>query len=325
MAPSPRILVHNGRLKLTALGLSVFLWALVQTEPRNAEIFSPVPIVVEVSDTSWAVSGSPDPADVELRISGPAREMVRLARSGTSVRIPVRDVGSTDTVITLRRDWVVLEEGSGLLVESVTPATVRVAFEEAVSRVVPVALRTTGSLPRELALASPIGVNPVVARIRGPGSRLEAVDSVRLRPLDLSAVTASGVMEVALDTLGLSGVRVAPWVATVGIRVEERVERTIERIPVIAQPSFDPFDLTVEPAEVDVLLAGASSLVEAVDPLDLRVWVTPERLEGMAPGEERRVPLRLDGVPELLTGEVRVETVTVRRAAGSVDPSGGTP
>lgn len=323
MAITPRSLVHNWRLKLTAVGLSVFLWALVQAEPRDAEIFAAVPVVVEVADTAWAVSGLPDPAEVELRISGPAREMVRLARAGTSLRIPIREVGSTDTLVTVRRDWVHLGEGTGLMVESVTPSFIRVVFEPAVSRVVPINVRTAGILPPELALASPIGVNPPVARIRGPASRLEGVDLVRLRPLDLSRITASGVMEVQVDTVGLTGVRVVPGVATVGVRVEERVERTFSGIPVVAQPAFDPAELTIEPSRVDVVLQGALTLVTAVDSMDLSAWVTAEGLEGMAPGEERRVPVRLEGVPDLVFGQIPVEMVTVRRRSDAPIPGDG--
>ena len=324
MALTPRTLVHNWRLKLTALGLSVFLWALVQTEPRNADTFSPVPVVVELADTAWALSGAPQPAQVELRLSGPAGEIFRLARTGTSVRVPVRAVGSTDTTVILRRDWVVLEEGSGLIVESVSPASVRLGFEAAVSRAVPIAVRTVGDLPPELALASPIGVNPPMARVRGPTSRVNAVDSVRLRTLDLAQIEASGVVEVAVDTVGLTGVRVTPANATVGIRVEERVERTVPGVPVIAQVGSSPEGVTISPEGVDVVLQGARTLVMSVDPMDLRVWIPAEVLAGIAAGEERRVQVRVEGGPELVSISVPDPTVTVRRAAGD-DPAGETP
>ena len=152
MSFTPGALLHNGRLKLTALGLSVLLWALVQTEPRNAETLPAVPVFLDVSDTLWSASGAPDPAVVEIDLSGPAREIIRLARGGTQIRVPVSAVGSQDTLITLRRDWVVLGEGSGLSVESVTPAAVRVAFEKAIGRSIPISIRTQGVLPGHLAL-----------------------------------------------------------------------------------------------------------------------------------------------------------------------------
>ena len=36
----PGVVSHNWRLKVSALGLSVLLWALVQTDEGNAETFS---------------------------------------------------------------------------------------------------------------------------------------------------------------------------------------------------------------------------------------------------------------------------------------------
>jgi hypothetical protein len=175
-----RALIHNWRLKLAALGLSVFLWALVQTEPQNAETFSAIPVKVELTDTAWALSAPPQPPTVDLRLSGPAREIIRLAREGTSLQVPVRDVVASDTLVSLRRDWVDLGEGHGISVESVTPSTVRLSFEPAVSRAVPLSLRLKGALPDRLALASPIGLNPQMARVRGPASRVQGLDSLPL-------------------------------------------------------------------------------------------------------------------------------------------------
>lgn len=324
MALFPRVVAHNWRLKLSALGLSVFLWALVQTEPRNAETFS-VPVTVEISDTAWAASGAPEPSVVELRLSGPAREIIRLARQGTLIRVPIRSVGSSDTTVTLRRDWVGLGDGTRLTVESLSPSAVQIAFEPAVTRAVPLAIRTSGRLPSHLALATPIGVNTGVVRLRGPASRLEGLDSVRLRPLDLSDVSASGVFEVPVDTTGLGGVRITPVIATLGVRVEDEVERVLSGVPVITQSEGGEVHVVVSPLTVDVTLRGARTLVTAVDPLDLRAWVAPELVRAMAPGEERRVPVRVEGIPALVVYEVAEELVTVRRVSDADDASGDAP
>jgi YbbR domain-containing protein len=312
----PGVVVHNWRLKISALGLSVFLWALVQTEPRNAETFT-VPVTVEVSDTAWATSGFPEPSTVELRLSGPAREIIRLARQGTRIRVPIHSVGSSDTTVTLRRDWVGLGDGTRLTVESLSPSTVQIGFEPAESRAVPLAIRTTGELPANLALATPIGVNTQVVRLRGPASRLAGLDSVRLLPLDLSKVAASGVFEVSVDTGGLGGVRITPLSATLGLRVEDVVERVVTGVPVIAQSDGSDGAIVARPVSVDVTLRGARTLVAAVDPMDLRAWVAPELLRGMVAGEERRVPVRVEGVPQLVAYRLAEDLVTVRRTAGA--------
>lgn len=320
MHPLSRILVHNWRLKLSALGLAVLLWALVQTEPREAQTVDGVPVAVDVADTAWTVSGAPQPAMVELRLSGPTGEIIRLSRAGTVIRVPVAQVGSSDTLVTLRRDWVELGAASGLYVESVFPPAIRVAFEPAVTRVVPIAVRTTGVLPADLALASPIGLTPAVVRVRGPASRLELLDSVLLRTLHLPEVRSSGVLEMAVDTAGMAGIRVSPATATVGVRVEPRDERVLPGIPVIAQDGVSRQPLAATPAEVEVVLRGARTLLAAVDPQDVRAWVDPELLRDLAPGEERRVPVRVEGIPALIVAELPVQTVTVRRNPAGEPP-----
>ena len=87
MATRSQALAHNWRLKLSALGLSIFLWALVQTEPSNQETFASVPVHVQIADTAWTTSGPPTPAVVEIRLGGPAREIIRFAREGMTLKI----------------------------------------------------------------------------------------------------------------------------------------------------------------------------------------------------------------------------------------------
>ena len=214
MATATHALVRNWRLKVSALAMAVFLWAVVQTEPRTEETFPSVPVRVEISDTMWTVSGAPAPATVDLRLGGPAREIIRLAREGATLRVPIATVGSQDTVVSLRRDWVELGQRSGLIVESVSPLVIRISFEPAVTRRVPVSMRTRGSVRDGLALAMDVAVNPRLVRVRGPESRVRGLDSIALQPFDLGRVTDSDIFTVAVDTSGLAGASVVPQTVT---------------------------------------------------------------------------------------------------------------
>ena len=314
MTTPTQALSQNWRLKLAALGLSVFLWALVQTEPSNQETFVSVPVMVQVSDTGWTTSGAPSPSTVELRLGGPAREIIRLAREGMSIRIPIDVVGSQDTLIVLRREWVELGQRSGLSVESMSPSTIRVSFEEAQTRLVPVASRLVGRVRDHLALAAPVEVSPQIVRVRGPRSRVEGLDSLRLEAFDLSDVARSGAFTVSVDTTGLLGASVVPTTATIGVRVEDMIERVLDGITVqaIADPGED--QVVADPSVIQVRLVGARTLVTSLDPERLRVWVLPEYVQGMAPGEERVVNVRIEGVPALVTAIPGTDRVTVRRA-----------
>lgn len=314
MSGPTRVLVHNWRLKLSALGLSVLLWALVQTEPSNQETFSSVPVRVQIADTGWTTSGPPTPANVELRLAGPPREIIRLAREGTSVQIPVSAVGSQDTLITLRREWVQLGQRAGVSIESLSPPNVRVSFERAQTRLVPVSARLVGRIRDHLALASGIDVSPQLVRLRGPESRVTGLDSVPLEPFDLSEVNRSGAFTVPVDTSGLLGASVVPQTATLDIRVEELVERVLDDITVEAQADPGEAEVVVDPASIQVRLSGARSIVTSLDPERLRVWVPSEMLDGMEPGEERLVRVQIEGVPQLVTAVPGTDRVTVRRA-----------
>ncbi|MDH3424479.1 MAG: YbbR-like domain-containing protein, partial [Gemmatimonadota bacterium] len=258
----PRSLLRNWRLKLSALGLSIFLWALVQTEPLSQETFSSVPVVVEIADTLWTTTGSPTPPTVELRLGGPAREIIRLAREGTSVVIPVSAVGSRDTVIAIQREWVQLGQRAGVTVESVSPATLRVSFEQAVTKSIPLSLRLQGELPADLAFSNEIGVNPQAVMVRGPESRLGGLDSLALEPLDLSSVRDSDIFTLAVDTSGLAGASVVPRDVMVGVRVEPLVERSLEgELVVHADARGYSVPLIVDPVSIRLRLEGARTLV----------------------------------------------------------------
>lgn len=320
MAFSPGGLVHNWRLKAAALGLAVFLWALVQTEPLSQEVFTSVPLRVEVLDTAWTISGPPSPPTVDLWLGGPAGEIIRLAREGPSVRVPVDAIGTQDTVIRLRRDWVRLGDRRGVTVENISPSDVRIAFERAMTRTVQVLPRLQGSLPEHLALAEDISLTPSQVRVHGPRSRIENLESMRLEPLDLEAVAESGVFTLLVDTTGLAGGWVVPTTVALTIDVEAEVERTLGGLAVVL-PGAEQRDLVVSPRSVQVRLTGARSLVTGVHQSMLSVRVAPEFLDGMLPGEERRVPLQVDGAPGLVILSPVPDVVSVRRATGQAPSS----
>jgi hypothetical protein len=319
MARAPRLLTENWQLKLAALGLSVFLWALVQTEPLSQETFSSVPVVVAVTDTAWSLSGAPSPDMVELRLGGPAREIIRLAREGTSLRIPVTRVGSRDTAVAVQREWVQLGVRAGVTVESVSPSVINLRFEPAASRTLPLALRTQGALPPDLALSSPVGVSPESVVVRGPQSSLLRLVSVPLEPLDLASIHESGVFTIAVDTAGLGGAIVEPSEAVLGVRVEPLVERVLSRVPVQVDAAAGPPEVIVEPSVIELRLSGARTLVTAMDLTLLQVSVPSESTRGLLPGEVRRVRFEVTGLPPLITAVSSTETVTVRRAVGERD------
>jgi len=313
MPPASR-LFHNWRLKLSALGLALFLWAVVQAEPSNRETFSAVPVQVEITDTSWTLARPVEPQTVEIRLGGAAREIIRLAREGTALRVPVNSVGSRDTVIALRREWVEAAQRPGVTVDLVSPPTIALSFEPAVTRLLPVAPRLQGQVGGGSALAGEIAANPQLVRVHGAESRVAALDSIALLPFDLGAVTESGIFTVSVDTTGLAGASAVPATVSLGVRVEEMIERVLSGIEVRVDAGENQPELVADPGEIEIRVTGARSLVAGLDPDEVEVFVAPELILGMAPGEVRRAPVRITGIPPRVTASAVDELVTVRRA-----------
>lgn len=314
----PRIVTRNWRLKLSAFGLAVFLWAVVRADPSDTNTVTSVPVVVELSDLDWTLAGPPTPSSVDVRFAGSPRDFPRLGREdGPVVHVRVESVASTDTVIELERDWVAFSGRPGVLVQDISPSEVRLTFERTRAAAIPLFLRTTGELPRGVALAQPLALNPPTLRVQGPASRVEALDSIPLGPLDLGSVDRTDQYRVPIDTAGIGALTFSATQATVSVRLEQAVEQTFNGVPV-ALPEVEGLDdeaLGVQPTTVDVTLRGGRTRVEQTDPTALRAVIPEEAVRDMEPGEIRTVPIHVRGVPELVRAFSTSDSVRVRLAA----------
>lgn len=292
--------------------MAVFLWVLVRFEAPAQDTFS-IPVRVQVSDPAWTVLGDPDPVEVNVRFSGPVGELSRLRWGGTSILVPVADGGEGSATVALREAFLAVQGYQGIHVEDFSPAIVRVQLDRVAARTLPLRVRTFGELPRDLALTRAIEAAPLVVRVSGPQSIVSLMDTLDVVGVDLGDTTLEGVIMTDIDLNGLSGVTVVPDRVSIRIPVEEAIERIISSIPVSTDPSPWPGQLVVEPAVVDVEVYGARSRVNGMNLDVLQASVPLSSVQGMRPGEVRRVPVVIQGLPPILTVRSAVDSVLVRR------------
>lgn len=319
MAVLPSALTRNWSLKLASLGLAVFLWAVVRAEPTGRETLAGVPVRVQVGDLDWTLEDEPAPAAVEVHFAGPVREILRLNRTGTSVLVPLERVTSEDTVVQLRRDWVVMDGATGLVVDDIVPATVRLSLARVVSEPRPVAVRTRGELPEELGLAAPLSTSPPVVVLRGPAGEVAAVDSVPTVSVDLGRLTGSGVLELPVDTAGMGGLVVNPLEVQLRVQVDTVMERFISGVEVELPEGADP-SLVVEPASLGVNLIGPRTLLVRPEARAVRLVARLPSGAAPEPGQSIRVPVAVVDAPGLVRSRPGADSVTVRRPGGGPAP-----
>ncbi|UCC26989.1 MAG: hypothetical protein JSU98_07750 [Gemmatimonadales bacterium] len=311
----PRFVTHNASLKLLAFVLAVFLWAIVPGAPQAGETLTDVPVRVQVADPDWVQAAPPEPAEVQVRLSGPTREIVQLAREGTTIRVTVDRISSPDTTVALRRDWVALTGAPGVIVEEVAPGAIRLQLEPAKSGALPFEIRTRGALPAGMALAAPLAATPPLARVRGPTRLVDELETIPLLLLNLGGIDESGIFDLPVDTSGLGSVLVTPQRASVSVQVEPAVERTRVGVPVEVADGPD-YNLLLEPDTTEIRIFGASGRLAVANLAGIRAVVDGRLLQEMEPGQSRRVPLGLREVPFLLTAVAGADSVTVIRPLG---------
>lgn len=312
----PEVLTRNWQLKLSAMGLAVLLWTVPELGKEGSQVLENIPVRVQLNDPEWALIQEPLPATIQLTLSGPSRELFALGLDRPSIVIPVDQVSASDTAVLLRSQWVRMSVGEDVVVVELVPNLVNLSFEPMEVGAVPLRPRLSGVLPEGLSLAQLPEVTPNLVRVSGPRSRVEVLETLALSALDLSQVMGSGDFPLPLDTAGLSGMAFSPQRASVHIEVEETVERSFADLPLTIPVLADDPQLQVRPSVVTVILTGARSLVEGVDPLQLRVTFSRVAAASLSPGEEQRISLSVDGVPGLVVVRVEPEWVLLRRPAG---------
>jgi YbbR domain-containing protein len=310
---------HNWTLKASALGIALLLWVAVRVDAPSRHELTNVPVRVDLQDPQWALLGEPTPSTVMVRLSGSSGELIRIVGERPSVVIPLDDIASADTTVLLRTQWLRVQDRGGVVVEGIQPATVHLTVEPVERLSIPLAPRMIGALPGRLALAQRPQEVPPEVRVIGPRSRVLGLDSVPLVPIDLSAVSNSGRLTVAVDTARLSGLPIQPSEVSVEILVEDRIERVVTGLPVTLPNGLGGManDLEISPATVSVILRGARSVVESTDPRALRVVVQVEDDGLPEPGEEGVFLVRLAGLSDLLEGTIQQSDVVLRRRGGS--------
>jgi YbbR domain-containing protein len=307
------LLTRNLVLKVAAFGMALLLWVSVRAERQDRRTIPSVPVQVELSDSDWTLRGDPLPATVEIRVSGPARELFQLALERPVVVVPVDQVAAGDTAIVLSREWVRMGSHPGVSIDDIQPSSIRISLDRVASAWRPVAPRIQGELPSDLVLARDPTPEPSSVRILGPAGRVQEMDSIRLLPVDLGRVRGDQAVRVAVDTSGFGRVRVSPDTVTLRFPVETPAERILTNVPLELLPEGVLSDVELPETAISVVLRGAREAVESVTRGDIRAVVDVVGLLELEPGEEMEVPVRIEGLPALVTGRSNPVRVTVRR------------
>jgi hypothetical protein len=251
-------LTANLPLKLTSLGLSVFLWFLAAAE-EPASTLVPVDVAVQPPSGRTVVHA---PRQVRALVTGPRRELLKLSTSPMRLLRILPDTTAADQVqLDLTPGELELPRGVDVHVQDVEPRTVSIELDSTFQRVVPV--RADVHLPAELPRAER---DRGGARHRASARSARGDPAHRLRPNGDPRGRAgrrAGRANPRPRHVGLRRVRAEPGQVTVRVTLEPLGERTLTRVPV-RLPSELAASVRAERATVEVRVRGPATRLGAL-------------------------------------------------------------
>lgn len=223
-----RFLTENWALKLAAIGLAILLWlAVTANEPQRAA-FRNIPVEVDLRDPDWRLQRI-EPPNLTITVQGPRGELVELGGDPPRIVLPVETVNDTVESQVVPLQWIQFPPGiRETRVLDLRPDTIELHYQRLDTRTLPVRVTTRGDLPEGMTLSLPISTSPSTIEVRGPATTLEQLDSVPLVPVDLSGLTSTTNVPVAVDSAEFDLLDFDPAEVNVVLRV----------VPVDSQPGL---------------------------------------------------------------------------------------
>ncbi len=276
----------NWMLKLISFFFALFLWYFVVGEDKvDMSLSVPVEIVNLPADLTISNQFK---RDLEITVTGPRGLMRNLSQQHISRPVDLSKAKPGPQIIKNTADSIPLPRGVRLM--RVRPTDIILQLDKQIEKDIPIQSATTGTPPPGYYLGGII-LEPASIRVNGPQGVVALENSISTEPIDLSRLTASSSITVALELspaiLDLVG---EPFV-TAHITLKEKMhEATIKNIPVhlihIGKKSY-----TLAPEKVTVTAKIPFSQVKKTK--DMTSLFTARIMAGNLPPGPHKLPVEI--------------------------------
>ncbi len=178
-----RFFLHNIWLKLMSLGLAVILWFLVARDP----------VAVVAVDVPIEFSGIPDNLEIssevvprsQIRLRGPEHVIRGMQAADVYAQVDLSGIRPGERVFNLTSNQI--HKPAELEIVQVLPSQFHIAFDQRVTRQVPIQPRVVGTFADGYQVGQ-ISVDPATVTISGPKKHVDAVEAAITDPIDISGV-----------------------------------------------------------------------------------------------------------------------------------------
>lgn len=301
MAYSP---FRNVGLKFLSICIAALLWLVVAGD-RVVERSVRVPIEFQNLPQGLEIVGNP-PDDVDVRVRGSSGVLGRLAPGDMAAVIDLRHARPGRRLFHLTSSEIHLPYGIDVV--QVAPATLPIAFENSIVRIVKVRPSLEGSPAPGYEVGS-IDVDPATVEVVGPENSLRGLEEAMTEPVTIADATRP-VRELVTIGVADPAVRLrTPQTASVTVQIfPGSSSRLVRGVPVRVSNLGPGLRGRVAPADVAVTVRGTEAAVESLTTQSVEAYVDAREL---SPGEhESEVKVRAG--PGLTIEGVGPATVRLR-------------
>jgi hypothetical protein len=264
----PGFIRHDIGIKIASLALAVFLWVSV-AERREVELTVDLPLRYTNMPPDMTFA-APVPKEAAARIIGKGK-FLRWKLDDVYFAIDLSPAGAgMVTHVVSPSEVVIPPEKEIEVLEVLEPRAIRVELDRIVTREVPIAVQLRGELPEDKVIMGKARSEPEVVVVDGPEKLVGPLDSVRTEPVDLGQLAKKERVEARVDMRSLPYVSVDIERVDVGARLEDRKELGIPAVPIHARVRTGE-KLKFTPDSLDVVISGAESHVDSLDPQELEL------------------------------------------------------
>lgn len=264
-------------IKILALIIAVLFWFYAVLD-RTYQTDITIPVRLGTVETKKVITEFETRAAI-VTMEGRGRDLVglRLRQPRFELTVPEGRAG----IHWFRLDPGLIRLPSGVAIRAIAPESVELRLNEAETRRVAVEVPTRGEPIRGMSVSGLRVLTQV--RLTGPKGDIGLYPAVLTETLDLGRLRAFDTMQVALQLPDAEGFTAVPGSVDVEVAVEQEGARIFlgVRVRATAPPGLKA---VVTPDEAQIAVAGPTSLLERLDPAQVKASI---KATDLPPGQHR--------------------------------------
>jgi YbbR domain-containing protein len=266
----PYMLKRDIGLKIVALMLAIFLWVNV-AERREVVLTVDLPLrYTNMPPDMTFASEIPHSAKVEIRGRGKFLRW-KLKDVYFAIDLSPAEGGIVTHIISPSEVRMPPDKHLEVL-EILEPKAIRVELDKLVTRKIPPRPRLKGELPGGRVMIGRPKSDPAEIVVSGAEKIVSHLDSVPTMPVDLEDLGKHGRVDTKVDLSGLPYVESDTNEVAITARIESIKDLGIPSVPIEVR-ARKGMRVQFTPDSLDIVISGAESLVDSLDPKDLKLRV----------------------------------------------------